>query len=169
MNTRDFEHGVSLVLDRSTQGYDGVKRESLSISLAPWSGLELTTNRLIADASECRVFFRSESKQESSWVLDTLISVLTAKVSRNVWPPKMIRTVVNSFCAPEYFPLNLLVCCPYKRDVCRPTEVSLRFVPKGNPFGGNLGGHLSWFADIADVATRVKQNERDLSLGCRSY
>jgi hypothetical protein len=46
------------------------KLQALRGSMAPWSGLELTTLRLIADTSECRVFFRSESKQESSWVLD---------------------------------------------------------------------------------------------------
>src|SRR5579862_6996795 len=33
--------------------------------------------------------------------------------------PESIRTLFNSFCAPEYFSLNLLVSCPYKRDVCR--------------------------------------------------
>jgi hypothetical protein len=47
-----------------------VKRERFLVGLAPQSGLELTTLRLIADTSECRVFFRSDSKQESSWVLD---------------------------------------------------------------------------------------------------
>ena len=35
--------------------------------LAPRTGLELTTRWLIADASECWVFFRSEGKQESSF------------------------------------------------------------------------------------------------------
>jgi hypothetical protein len=58
-------------------------------SLAPWSGLELTTLRLIAYAPECRVFFRSESKQDSSWVSDgAWISVLTATVSQQGLAPR---------------------------------------------------------------------------------
>jgi hypothetical protein len=57
--------------------------------LAPWSGLELTTLRLIAYAPEWRVFFRSESKQESSWVSHgAWISVLAATVSQQGLAPR---------------------------------------------------------------------------------
>jgi len=60
--------------------------------LAPQTRLELTTRWLIAHASECRVFFRSESKQESSWVFNPRLdlgvnrkSFLQRFASRNVF------------------------------------------------------------------------------------
>jgi hypothetical protein len=78
-------------------GNNNAYHREFLIDLAPWSGLELTTLRLIADASECRVFFRSESKQESSssW-LRALISVLTARVFHKVWPAECNLNLVNS-------------------------------------------------------------------------
>ena len=51
----------------------------------------------------------------------------------------------------EYFSLNWLVSCPYKRDACRPTVVSLRLAPKGFPFGARahiLDDHLSNEGDV---------------------
>jgi hypothetical protein len=67
------------------------------MGLAPWSGLELTTLRLIADASECWVFFRSESIKESPgpWIR-ALISVLTGVFLTRIDLPEWNLSLVNS-------------------------------------------------------------------------